>query len=451
VRWYGTDFNPTHVAFARELATASGADVRLYDESFAEFCARPDLPDFDLIALHGVWSWISEENRALIVDFLRRKLTVGGVVYVSYNVQPGFSAMVPVQPLLARHAEAMGRTGEALGPRIDAALAFAERVLAVSPAYAGAHPHLPEQLRSIRREDRRYLAHEYLNANWTPTSFPRVSEALAAAKLEYACSPSLQQTSRGLELTAEQHALLAEIPETSYREVVRDVMLNRSFRIDYWVKGARRLAPLERMEQLLERRVMLIRQPEDVLSTVAGAVDKAATLRPIFTAVIEALADRRPRSLAEIEDAMGGPAVPVPQLCEAVGALVNLDAVTPVQDEAAVQEARARTGRLNALLCAKAIRGADVRVLASPVLGTGYGEVGGRIALFFLHGVARGVREPRDLGVQALHIFRTLGIGLFRDGRPIESADESLALLTHQAQYFVDRQLPALRAMQIAV
>ena len=94
VRWYGTDFNPTHVAFARELATASSADVRLYDESFAEFCARPDLPDFDLIALHGVWSWVSDDNRALIVDFLRRKLAVGGVVYVSYNVQPGFSAMI---------------------------------------------------------------------------------------------------------------------------------------------------------------------------------------------------------------------------------------------------------------------------------------------------------------------------------------------------------------------
>jgi hypothetical protein len=207
---------------------------------------------------------------------------------------------------------------------------------------------------------------------------------------------------------------------------------------------------LERIEQLLEQRVMLIRQPGDVLSTIAGSVDKSAALRPVFAAVIEALADHRPRTLAEIEDVIGGPTVTVPQLCEAIGALVNLDAVTPVQDESAVQSARARTDKLNALLCAKAIRGADVRVLASPVTGTGYGEVGGRIALFFLHGIARGVREPRDLGAQALHIFRTLGIGLFRDGRPIESAEESLALLTNQAQYFVDRQLPALRAMQIA-
>jgi hypothetical protein len=448
VRWYGTDFNPAHVGFARELAAASGAEVQLYDESFAEFCARPDLPDFDLIVLHGVWSWISEDNRALIVDFLRRKLAVGGVVYLSYNVQPGFAALIPLHAVLFGHAAALGRSGEALAPRVDAALAFAERVLAQSPAYAASHPQLLEQLRSIRGEDRRYLVHEYLNGNWTPTSFARVSETLGAAKLEYACSPSPQRTAQGLELTAEQRALLAEIPETSYREVVGDLMLNRSFRIDYWVKGARRLAPLERIERLLEQRVMLIRQPDDVLSAVAGTLGKAAPLRPVLAAVIEALADRQPRSLAEIEDTMNDGTVP--QLCDAIGALVSLDAVTPVQDEPAAQAARAHTARLNALLCAKAIRGADVRVLASPVLGTGFGEVGGRIALFFLHGLARGLREPRELGLQALHIFRTLGIGLFRDGRPIESAEESLALLTGQAQYFVDRQLPALRAMQIA-
>ncbi len=450
VHWYGTDFNPTHVGFARDLAAASGADVQLHDESFAEFCARRDLPEFDLIVLHGVWSWIGDDNRALIVDFLRRKLKVGGVAHLSYNVQPGFSALIPLHPLLIGHAEALGRVREGLESRVDAALGFAERVLAASPAYASTHPRVIDLLRSIRREDRRYLAHEYLNANWTPTCFSRVAEALAAAKLEYACSPSLQQTPEGLELTLEQRALLGEIPETSYREVVRDLMTNRSFRIDYWVKGARRLAPMERMERLLAQRVMLIREAAEVLPTFASALGAAAALHPILTALVEVLADHRPRTLADIENAVEGRSVTVPQLCEAIGALVSLGAVTPVQDEAAVHAARPRTDRLNALLCAKALRGTDVRVLASPVIGTGFAEVGGRIALFFLHAVARGVSEPQDLGAHALQIFRALGIGLFRDGRPIDSAEESLALVTGQARYFLDRQLPVLRAMQIA-
>jgi hypothetical protein len=186
-----------------------------------------------------------------------------------------------------------------------------------------------------------------------------------------------------------------------------------------------------------------------VVSTFASALETAAALRPAIAAVTGALADHRPRALAEIEEAIHG-GVSVPQLAEAIGALASLGAVAPVQEQSAAQASRPRTERLNALLCAKAMRGADVRVLASPVTGSGFAASGGRIALFFLQAVARGVREPRDLARQALQIFRSLGIGVFREGRPVESGEESLALLTSQAQHFLEQQLPALSAMQIA-
>ncbi len=52
-QWYGTDFNPAQAGFARELAAASGADANLYDEAFAGFARRADLPEFDYIGLHG--------------------------------------------------------------------------------------------------------------------------------------------------------------------------------------------------------------------------------------------------------------------------------------------------------------------------------------------------------------------------------------------------------------
>ena len=64
VQWWGTDFNPAQAGFAQELAAASGAQAALFDESFAEFCARPEVPAMDYIGLHGIWSWISDENRA---------------------------------------------------------------------------------------------------------------------------------------------------------------------------------------------------------------------------------------------------------------------------------------------------------------------------------------------------------------------------------------------------
>ncbi len=77
-RFWGTDFNPGQAVRARELAAASGADLHLLDDSFEEFAARTDLPDFDIIALHGIWSWISDANRKTILDIVRRKLRAGG-------------------------------------------------------------------------------------------------------------------------------------------------------------------------------------------------------------------------------------------------------------------------------------------------------------------------------------------------------------------------------------
>ena len=62
-QWHGTDFNPSQAGFAQELAAASATGAKLYDEAFDEVCNRPDLPDFDYIGLHGIWSWISDENR----------------------------------------------------------------------------------------------------------------------------------------------------------------------------------------------------------------------------------------------------------------------------------------------------------------------------------------------------------------------------------------------------
>ena len=86
LQWYANDFNPQHAAFAQELAAISGSGAELSDESFAEFCARDDLPQFDFIGLHGIWSWISPDNRALIVDFVRRRLRVGGVCAAAQTV-----------------------------------------------------------------------------------------------------------------------------------------------------------------------------------------------------------------------------------------------------------------------------------------------------------------------------------------------------------------------------
>ena len=162
-QWYGTDFNPAQADFARKLAVASGADARFYDDAFADFANRPDLPEFDYIALHGIWSWVSAENRAVIVDFIRRKLKIGGVLYVSYNTFPGLAAFAPLRHLMAQHAAIIGAGGYGIVNRIEGALTFTQSLLATNPIYARGNPQIAEAFTKVKARNRHYLAHEYFN------------------------------------------------------------------------------------------------------------------------------------------------------------------------------------------------------------------------------------------------------------------------------------------------
>ena len=133
----GTDFHPGMAAHAIDLATAANNGARLYDDSFEQLLARNDLPQFDSISLHGIWTWVSRDNQKLIVEFARRHLKPGGMLYVSYNCFPGWSPSAPLRNLFSLHdrfANASSRSDE----RIDAALEFSEALLAANPKYAAA-------------------------------------------------------------------------------------------------------------------------------------------------------------------------------------------------------------------------------------------------------------------------------------------------------------------------
>lgn len=57
----------------------------------------PDLPAFDCVMLHGVYSWVGPETRRAVVRFLDRFLKPGGVAYVSYNSLAGWVQLLPMQ------------------------------------------------------------------------------------------------------------------------------------------------------------------------------------------------------------------------------------------------------------------------------------------------------------------------------------------------------------------
>lgn len=452
VQWSGTDFNPAQAGFAQELARVADSGAQLFDEAFDAFCNRPELPEFDYIGLHGIWSWISDENRAVIVNFLRRKLKVGGVLYISYNTQPGWAAMVPMRDLLTEHAEVLGSDGAGIVSRIDSALAFADQLLATNPAYARANPQIAERIKKIKEQNRHYVAHEYFNRDWQPMAFAKMAQWLAPAKLQWACSANYLDAIDAVNLTAEQQSLLASIPDPMFRQTTRDFCVNQQFRKDYWVKGARTLTPLEQAEALRAQRIILAQPRADVSLKVTGSLGEATLQEAVYGPILDQLADHKPKALGQMEQELKasevGQGISFAQLLQAVMVLAATGAILPVQDDAAIQKAKKPTERLNAHLMMKARSSNELTYLASPV--TGGGITVPRFHQLFLLGKQHGHKQPGDWAQYAWNILAMQGQRLVKEGRTLETAQDNLAELTAQASAFAEKQLPIFKALHIA-
>jgi len=448
VNWYGTDFNPSQAGFAQELARVSGSKAQLFDESFADFCHR-DLPEFDYIGLHGIWSWISDENRSIIVDFVRRKLRVGGVLYISYNTLPGWGAFAPMRHLMTQHAQVVGADGAGIISRINGAIEFTDRLLGVNAAYTRVNPQIKDRIDKLKTHNRQYLAHEYFNADWEPMHFSDMSQWLSGAKLNFACSANLLDSVEAVNLTAEQMGFLNEISDVTFRETTRDFLVNQQFRKDYWVKGARKIDPIRQMDALRTIRVLLTSPADSIALKVTTLAGEASLQEMIYKPLIGLLGDHKSRTIAELEIEMADRGVSRGQLIQAVVVLLSLDHLSVTQEEVETQQRRPFTRSLNTYLMELARSSGDVSFLVSPVTGGGHRVW--RFNQIFLMARQLGKSTPQEWAKFAWELLKSQGQAILKDGKPLPNDQENIAELTKQALEFEQKQLPILKALEIAI
>lgn len=447
-QWSGTDFNPGQAGFAQSLARSAGSSAQLFDESFAEFAKRPDLPDFDYIGMHGIWSWISDENRAVIVDFVARKLKVGGVLYISYNTQPGWAAFAPMRHLMTQHAQVMGAPGQGIVKRIDGALDFADNLLATNPLYGRANPLVAERIKKLKEQSRHYLAHEYFNQDWHPMHFADMGKWLAPAKLQYACSANFMEHIAAVNLSDEQQQFLAALPDATLRESTRDFMVNQQFRRDYWVKGARTLTVLERAERLRQHKVVLITPRADVSLTLTGALGEATMSDAVYQPILDLLADHKPRTLGQIELVVLEKGINLNQILEAAMVLSGTGVLGTVQDDALIAKGKKSADRLNAQLMNMSRGSTEMNYLASAVLGGGMPV--NRFDQLFLLAAHQGAKQPAQWAQFVWQTLQAQGQLLKKEGQTLATEAENLAELTQQATEFAEKRFPIFKALQIA-
>ena len=438
-RFIGVDFNPAHVAYARQLAADTGVENATFlEHSFGELVGL-DVADADIIALHGVYSWVSEENRRHVVEFIRRRLKPAGIVYVSYNCLPGFAQAAPLQRLFTEHASL--EEGE-LPDRVRRSVQFATLLAGAEAEYFRVSPLAKKLLARVAGEDLRYVAHEFFGANWSPRFHADVARELAAANLAYAGSAALIDNFDQLVLKPELAAFVERAADRAFAETVKDYAVNRTFRRDVYTRDAPPADPAEAAAMLGRTRFALAR-PRALCRlkrrTQAGEV---ALEEASYVPVLDALA-RAPMTLDELAQAPECAALDRAGLRQAVLGMAAFGNILPALPAAGEGARRAAAARFNNGVLSRPVAAPEAVALASPVLGSGVTV--SVIDSLLLGGHAKG-GDPVEHAVQTLLAG---GFKLLKSGEPVKSADEARKLIAGKARFFFSQVLPHFRQLGV--
>lgn len=364
--FWGNDFVQAHVDGANAIASMSGASARFVPDSFVELLSREDLPEFDIIAAHGIWTWVPDEDRAAIVTLLQRKLARGGVFYVSYNNTAGWSSVVYLRQLMKLY---LAESDGAKRAEIAESVAFARSLQGAGAAYFKENPAAGAELAGMDVRDPVYLRQEYFLDDWKLMSLAEVESALAPAGLRFGAQFPLIMHDDELVLGQSGQAILANVQSPLLRETVREAFQGMGFRQDIFTKQATTLNAEERRDRFRRQSFLLTTQPRNVMlkgPSPWGELDLGARgCVPVMNALAEL--GEGAHSVAELEAAL--PTIAIDDLITRIILLAAVNIVRPTLSAEEQRAAAPRCAALNAYILS--LQNDGGAVLASPVLGAG--------------------------------------------------------------------------------
>lgn len=441
----GVDFNPAHMAAARAMAEEARLNnVRFIEASFEELVSPdgPELPMFDIVTMHGVYSWVTPQNREFLKTFLSRFVKPGGIVYVSYNNQPGWAGAVPVQRMLLEY-------GKLIADRSDRqmlqAVKFVQELAELEAPPLKDNEFVTKLGNWVNSGEVVYLVHEYLSGGWQPLFHADVVRDMAEAKLNYVGAARLLDNFPDLSLTAEQKARVNALPSPIIKEMAKDYLRPKLMRHDVFVRGARRM-PRQRQEDLLRGLPLSLVIPRTQTTlAIDTPLGQATISEEVYAPVLDALGER-PHTLGELIDMPSLRGKPDLSMAEVAGILTGTDQTMPIDPLAPNDPQRARQFNLTLgrqCLYAKT----NTRIgLACSLLSTGmYATVVEALAYL---GLESGL--PHDAEELARFIYEPItarGEHLIEKGEPVTDEAQAIALLTQRAAGFLEVKVPLLRQL----
>lgn len=443
--WYGNDLMPEHVGFAKELSEQSGVKNYLHKEDFSQFCARDELPQFDFIALHGVWSWINENNRSIIINFIKRKLNPGGTLYISYNSLPGQSQIQPFRHIFKKYHESEFNTATDDTLAIPKALDRVSKVLELDARAFKENVTVKDHVLNLKNREIAYLGHEYLNDSWEPMYFDRVDSDLRKAGLSFLSSSHFIDHIPAFSFDASQYEFLSKIQDTTERQLTIDYITNRQFRREYWVKEE----GLQALEVNLAKFsddthfVQIVPDTAIKLSIKADATSISLS-RSFYEPFCACFSGTRSPAFSELISRMSHHGADRRQVGEAVGIFLACGYIE-VAVERVSDEQQQRTLSLNNYLIQLSLSNPDIKFLASTK--TQGGVYIPRTHLLFLS-LYKHEKKQAQLE-QVLSLFER-NQEVLRDSKgEVVSSDDLVAEISSQYDDFTSEHLPRYRKLGI--
>ena len=237
--FHAVDAIKQHIANARAVAQASKLSNIVFHESTFEKLELANLPDFDFIVLHGVFSWVRPEIRDQIIAIIKSKLKPGGYCYVSYNAMPGWSPLMPLREYMNSYA---GSLDKPLLQKAQESLNYMKFLLDNQAGYFEQNPIAKSHFLAMHQHDVTYISHEYFTSFWEPIYAPQAAACLLKGDCHYIGSLPFCMNIPDLSTPPAFRKMLATAPNRLVFELHRSFILNERFRRDVFVKApARRL------------------------------------------------------------------------------------------------------------------------------------------------------------------------------------------------------------------
>jgi SAM-dependent methyltransferase len=439
IEFVGIDFNPSHVAEARGLASrAKISNVSFHEMGFGDAARSndPTLSNFDVIAIHGVYSWVVPQIRNDIHQFIRDKLLAGGLVYNSYNTQPGWATAAPIQRLIIEHARRSTRESVKV---VEEAFTLLNKLVEHKSGFATQNPGIKARLERMGKQDKVYLAHEFINEGWEALYVTQTMANFAEAKLTFIGSASLIENRIDLCVPKDLQESVREAPDVGMRELLKDYVVNKQFRRDVYIKGPQQLSPRDQRQRFAEIAFATAWMNKDFPEKFQLPIGELAPKKETYTALLAAVSGKvctGGELLATAEKA----GLREPDTMLLLLLLVNAGVIQPARPDHATVD-RSASHRLNGLIMETTASADTHRFFASPVLGSS-------LAAPFIDRIVGPdiIKQPfardGDLARSAFDRLGAAGQSFRRDGQVLEKTPQNIGEIEKLVTEFRTVRLP---------